>query len=190
METIVVPKSAVSRVWASVVLARPSQSSDRQKRQVPNQLSSCPARADVGQLDSSISSFHISRAGLHPADGQDEVKIPQDWANGLSRLRPGHPPGDVPLRRWHRLIDDIALFLGSGWAATAHVLGWTSGDLFGADRDRPYARIDLAGLLWLLNGNQLIALSENTAMIQTNTGARQTYRRQPQEPERVLAWEL
>src|SRR5215472_14074487 len=116
-------KSAGSWVWASVVLARPSQSSDRQKRQVPNQLSSCPARADAGQLDSSISSFHISRAGLHPADGQDEVKIPEDWVNGLSRLRPSHPPSDVPLRRWHRLIDDIALFLGSGWAATAHVLG-------------------------------------------------------------------
>jgi hypothetical protein len=58
------------------------------------------------------------------------------------------------------------------------------------NRDRPFARVDQAGLLWLLDGDRLIALAENTAAIETRTGARQTYRRKPSEPGRVLAWEL
>jgi hypothetical protein len=41
-----------------------------------------------------------------------------------------------------------------------------------------------------LNGEKLIALTENTATIETRTGARQTWRRKPAEPGRVLAWEL
>lgn len=44
--------------------------------------------------------------------------------------------------------------------------------------------------MWLLNGDKLIALTENTATIETRTGARQTYRRKPTDPGRVLAWEL
>jgi hypothetical protein len=45
--------------------------------------------------------------------------------------------------------------------------------------------------LWLVNGARLIALSENTATIEMETGARQTYRRRTvDEPGRVLAWEL
>ena len=33
--------------------------------------------------------------------------------------------------------------------------------LFGYDRDRPFARIDQAGLLWLLNGDRLVMLAEH-----------------------------
>jgi hypothetical protein len=62
--------------------------------------------------------------------------------------------------------------------------------LFGCDRERPYARIDRAGLLWLLNGDRLLVLTESAATIETRTGARQTYRRKPNEPGRVLAWEI
>jgi hypothetical protein len=76
------------------------------------------------------------------------------------------------------------------WAAYAAALGWGPHDLFGCDRDRPFARIDRAGLLWLLNGDRLVALSENTATVEPRTGARHTYRRKPYEPGRVLAWEL
>jgi hypothetical protein len=44
--------------------------------------------------------------------------------------------------------------------------------------------------LWLLNGDKLVALSENTATIERRTGARQTYRRKPNAHGRMLAWEL
>jgi hypothetical protein len=126
------------------------------------------------------------RAAIVEYDGD----IPRAWAEGFARLDPDHPPGDVPPRRWLRFVDDMGLFLDR-WAAHAALLGWGPYDLFGADRDRPYARIDRAGLLWLLNGDRLRALTENTATIERRrTGARQTYRRKPSDPSRVLAWEL
>jgi hypothetical protein len=115
--------------------------------------------------------------------------IPRAWAEGFARLDPDRPPGDVPAKRWLAFIDDIGLFLDSPFCAVAAALGWGPFDLFGCGRDRPFARIDCAGLLWLLNGDKLVALTENTATIETRTGARQTYRRKPSEPHRVLAWE-
>jgi len=42
----------------------------------------------------------------------------------------------------------------------------------------------------LLNGRRLVALSENTATIETRTGARQTYYRRPKRRGEALAWEL
>jgi hypothetical protein len=96
----------------------------------------------------------------------------------------------VPPKRWQLLIDDVGLFLDGAFCPVAVALGWGSYDLFGRDRDRPFARIHQAGLLWLLKGDRLIALSEHTAAIETRTGARQTYRREPTETGRVLAWEL
>jgi hypothetical protein len=116
--------------------------------------------------------------------------FPREWAEGFARLNPDRPPGDVPLARWRRFIDDVGQFLDGGFARMAAALGWGPLDLFGCDRDRPCARIDQAGLLWLLNGDRLSALSENTATIETRTGARQTFRRKPQQLGQAVAWEL
>jgi hypothetical protein len=127
------------------------------------------------------------RAAIVEHDGG----IPRAWAEGFARLDPDRPPGDVPLRRWKRFIDDVGRFLDSPFCAVAAALGWGPFDLFASDRDRPFARIDQAGLLWLLNGDKLIALYENTATIETRTGARHTFRRRPLAVgDVVLAWEL
>jgi hypothetical protein len=96
----------------------------------------------------------------------------------------------MPPARWRRFVDDARWFLDSPLCPIAATFGWGSLDLFGCDRDRPFARIDDAGLLWLLNGENLIALTEFTATIKIGTGARQTYRRKVPQPSRVLAWEL
>jgi hypothetical protein len=119
-----------------------------------------------------------------------DSNVPREWAEGSARLDPDRPPSDVPVKRWQRFVDDVGLFLDSPFCAVAAALGWGPHDLFGCDRDRPYARIDQAGLLWLLNGNRLVALSENTATIESRTGTRQTYRRRPSQLGQVLAWEL
>jgi hypothetical protein len=117
--------------------------------------------------------------------------IPRAWTEGFARLRPDHPPGDVPAKRWLTFIDDVGRFLDSPFCAVAAALGWGPHDLFGCDRDRPFARIDHAGLLWLLNGDRLVALTANAAIIERRTGARQTFRRRPVAVgEIVLAWEL
>jgi hypothetical protein len=127
------------------------------------------------------------RAAIVEHDG----KIPRAWAEGYARLHPDHPPGDVPLRRWQTFVDDCGRFLDTGWGKEVAALGWGPLDLFGCDRERPFARVDHAGLLWLVKGDKLIELDRHTALIERPTGAQQTFRRRPVAVgEIVLAWEL
>jgi len=97
----------------------------------------------------------------------------------------------VPLRRWQTFVDDCGRFLDGRWTKRVAALGWGPLDLFGCDRERPFARIGHAELLWLVNGDRLVELDRNRAVIERRTGARQTFRRRPVAVgEIVLAWEL
>jgi hypothetical protein len=127
------------------------------------------------------------RAAIVEHDGG----APLAWAEALARLDPAKPPSDVPLKRWVQFIDDCGRFLDDGWANCAEALGWGPLDLFGCDRIRPFARIDRAGLLWLLNGQKLLVLAADAAAIATASGGSLTYHRRPVEVGRVvLAWEI
>jgi hypothetical protein len=127
------------------------------------------------------------RAAIVEYDGS----APRAWAEGFARLDPNNAPADVPPRRWLRFIDDCGRFLDGGWAQQAAAFGWGPRDLFGCDRARPFARVDRAGLLWLLNGRKLVSFTADTAAIETPTGAHQTYRRGSiAYGEATLAWEL
>jgi len=131
--------------------------------------------------------IHEERAAIVEYDGG----TPREWAEALARLDPAHPPSDVPLERWVQFINDCGRCLDEGRADRAAALGWGPLDLFGCDRERPWARIDHQGLLWLLNGDKIVELYRDKALIETATSARQTYRRRPVEVGRVvLAWEL
>jgi hypothetical protein len=113
----------------------------------------------------------------------------KDWHRGIHRLDIDRPVEGVPLGRWQTFVTDAARFLAGPFAERASALGWNALDLFGCDASRPLARLDQAGLIWLLSGKKLVALTAETAVIQTGTGTHHTYRR-PHEPSRVLAWEL
>jgi hypothetical protein len=112
-----------------------------------------------------------------------------EWHEGLALLRRDDPPRDVPGRRWAQFIDDARRLVDDGTIVRALDLGWGPLDLFGYNRARPFARIDQAGLLWLLNGERLLALTEHTATIETRSCSRQTHRCRGAELGRVLAWE-
>jgi hypothetical protein len=115
----------------------------------------------------------------------------EEWQRGVSRLDVERPPKGVPQARWQKFVTNAARFLAGPFAEQAVGLGWLGPDLFGCDRDRPFARIDQFGLLWLLDGGRLVALTANTAIIKTSNGSLLTYRRRAvNEPGRVLAWEL
>jgi hypothetical protein len=130
---------------------------------------------------------HEERAAIIEHDGG----VPQAWAEALARLDSAKPPADVPSRRWLAFVDDCGRFLDAGWAERAAALGWGPLDLFGCDRERPFARIDRMGLLWLLDGGKLIELHRDRALIETTAGARQCFRRKPVDIGCVvLAWEL
>ena len=106
----------------------------------------------------------------------DGIAIVQN-PHWLQSADPDCPPGDVRLGRWRQFLADARAFAGSQWAEQAAALRWTEDDLYGADDVRPFARKDRMGLIWLLKGDRLIALSEDAAVIEMRTGARQTYRR-------------
>jgi hypothetical protein len=64
------------------------------------------------------------------------------------------------------------------WGDKAEALGWTAGDLFSLHEPRvnPHpsyqrlSRYDATGLLWGLHGRRVIALSSETAAVQTSSG--------------------
>jgi hypothetical protein len=51
------------------------------------------------------------------------------------------------------------------------------GDLFGCDYVRLFARINQKGLVWLLRGDRLMAITADAAITETKSGARLTFRR-------------
>ena len=72
-------------------------------------------------------------------------------------------------------------------------LGWQDWELFGCHRRAPFTPPG-HGLVLLLRGKELVALTEAEAVIRTLTGAHQTSRRKLRDPlhpaERCLVWEL
>ena len=103
---------------------------------------------------------------------------------------PSEAPSGFPSRRWDQLRRDVADFPASPWAMEAARLGWTDLDLFGVDAERPYARLDGLGLVPALDGCKIVALSAEGAILETPGGARQSYRRNPEQPGRVLVWKI
>jgi hypothetical protein len=167
---------------------------------------SCESRATVSKNVNTVTTRSVTEPPTQASDYKVTVcletgaenaaivkyngKAPRNWVEGFARLDPNRALADVPLRRWVTFISDCGRFLGGGFAAQAEALGWGLLDVFGCDRERPFARLDRAGLLWLLNGDRVIALTEKTATVESSSGARQTWRRKHNEPGRALPWEL
>jgi hypothetical protein len=115
---------------------------------------------------------------------------PKEWQRSIASLDIDHPPEDVPFRRWQTFVSGAARFLAGPFAEQAAALGWTALDLFGCDDRKPFARIDQMGLVWFVAGHRIVMISESAAVLETATGSRQTYRRRPAGPGRVLVWEI
>jgi hypothetical protein len=82
-------------------------------------------------------------------------------------------PDFVPVCRWQQAVADGKTFLAR-WGDQADALGWTAKDLFGLltvpGHAKPsfnrLSRYDETGLVWLLDGRRVVALTEGTAAIQ------------------------
>jgi hypothetical protein len=100
---------------------------------------------------------------------------------GILQLR---PPALAPIERWQQCVEDGSRFLAK-WGEQAEALGWTSADLFGLHTppDKPHpsynrlSRYDCMGLIWILQGRRVVALTELTAAIENPTGNITVYRR-------------
>lgn len=93
-------------------------------------------------------------------------------------------PDHVEADRWEAAVEDGRRFL-TQWGGQADALGWSTRDLFGLapvpTSPRPsyrrLSRYDETGLIWLLRGRQVLALTESTATVENPTGAITVYRR-------------
>ena len=79
----------------------------------------------------------------------------EGWRARFRALDQHANPLDIPLPAWRTFLRDCSAFLASDWALQALGLGWDEYSLFGANRIKPYARIDHAGLLWLAQGQAM-----------------------------------
>jgi len=86
-------------------------------------------------------------------------------------------PAYIEIDRWQLAIQDADSFLAQ-WGTQAYLVGWTAKELFGLspvpEKPKPnylrLSRYDQTGLIWLLRGRPVIALTETTATIQIETG--------------------
>jgi hypothetical protein len=93
-------------------------------------------------------------------------------------------PDWVPVDRWQQCVEDGHRFLPQ-WGGHAEVFGWTTRDLFGLASvpENPHpsylrlTRYDEIGLIWLLCGRPVLALTESIAEIGNPIGTVTVYRR-------------
>jgi hypothetical protein len=144
-------------------------------------------RVQVSKTDRSAA-LGASAAGIRAPAG-----VPAAWLEGVARLTTMAPPRTYPAHAWQQLIVDTERFLDD-WAQQAAALGWPAWELFGCHRRAPWGRIQGMGLVLLLHGDPLAALTASEAVIRRPSGAHQTWRRKPADPlpaaERCLVWEL
>src|SRR5262245_52976645 len=85
-------------------------------------------------------------------------------------------PDYVDADRWHRTIADGKRFVGL-WGGQASRLNWTNREVFRlqklpAEQHPSYRRLsryDCVGLVWLLDGREVVALTADTATIKNQT---------------------
>ena len=91
-----------------------------------------------------------------------------------------HCPNQIETADWELAVEDGQRFLAQ-WGNKAEALGWTARDLFGLSPvPTNYRRLscyDERGLIWLLDGRPVVALTGATAAIKNPTGAITIYRR-------------
>lgn len=146
-----------------------------------------PTLASLATLAGPQGDFE-ERAAIVEFDGE----IPREWAEGLAKLDTMLRPQNISETRWRQAVGAAGHFCDR-WAAKASALGWTTVDIFGVDRIKPEGALHMAGLIWLLQGKEVVAISDDAVVVETVNGARQSFRPRlgtSDAARRVLLWEL
>ena len=108
-------------------------------------------------------------------ENHGETRPSGPYGHLLSALR-SKCPDLIETDRWRQAVRDADSFLAT-WGEKAHTLAWTAHDLFGlhpvpecpAANYSRLARYDETGLIWLLRGRPVVALTETDAAIRGAT---------------------
>ena len=120
-------------------------------------------------------------AGVY--DDMQAARDPGSYVSALAALR-AECPAYVDAADWQQAIEDGHRFV-TQWGKQAQALGWAPADLFGlhtppekpAPNYRRLSRYDQTGLIWLLRGRPVIALTKTAATILAPSGASLMYHR-------------
>ena len=143
----------------------------------------------VGPLGSDCLRSGTPRTEAEPIPRREMAAGLYNWSQSDDRYASARAalratcPVYVPEDRWRQAIADATSFI-SEWGGQAQAFGWTARELFGLHTppERPTAnyrrlsRYDETGLIWLLRGRPVIALTETIAAIQGATAVL-TYRK-------------
>lgn len=113
--------------------------------------------------------------------------VPAEWREGFASFSVQTAPDGYPEHRWKQAIDDGRRFLVR-WGTEAARLGWSATDLFGASPIAPWPRVGMLGLIPLLNGDPVVGLGADAAVIQSGSGAMLSYRRHVARDGRACLW--
>jgi hypothetical protein len=116
----------------------------------------------------------------------------REWRKGVACLSTMLCPANVSASRWRILTKDAAQFVSSDWAIRAAESGWDAASLFGCHPRFPLERFDCRGVLWGIDGAEIVGVTAAEIIIRLKTGSRLACRRlsaAPGEPI-ILAWQL
>lgn len=115
---------------------------------------------------------------------------PSEWLAGAEFAAKSAPPSRVPAGVWSQWADDALAFLDA-WGERAHTFGWSGLDLFGVHPSRPRERLDAMGLVPLLSGRRVVAMTGAAAGIAApGGGALIFWRTRDYRGPRCLLWGL
>jgi len=107
-----------------------------------------------------------------------------------TELDPLQPRWGTSPRRWYQFVADAKRACSEGWLHRAIAIGWEVIDLFGCNPGCPFGRYDSIGLLLALNSYCIAAVSKDSAIIETPTGARLSSRRCANDASRQFVWSV
>jgi hypothetical protein len=173
---------------------------DEQARQDAVEVRAVSPEFDVRAKAEAIAGAEVT--GDIQGDAEDESDLHDGdgvllrlgtYSQALAALR-AECPAYVDAADWQQAIKDAHRFV-TQWGKQAEALGWVPADLFGshlppekpAPNYRRLSRYDQKGLIWLLHGRPVIALTETEATILAPSGANLVYGRH-NEPAPEPLW--
>jgi hypothetical protein len=131
--------------------------------------------------DSQVRTWGPPKPPKAPKVGSDDLEVK---LRHVLEILGSRCPDHIEHDRWRQAVEDGGRFLAD-WGEQARALGWTGRDLFGLHKppEKPHpsyrrlSRYDETGLIWLLEGRDVVALTEGTAAIRWPGGSITTYRK-------------
>jgi hypothetical protein len=120
-----------------------------------------------------------------------DARVPREWAEGYARLCAMTDPAGVAERDWLALQGAAGRLLDR-WGPQLAEFGWTVGELSGAHRRAPWARLDRVGLVRFAMRFDILDVAADAVTFGNAKGARSVIRRRYDARDQgwTLLWDL